>query len=60
MNVLTVLNTCQHPMDPSPKYDPKPVKLTLKSVETPGTADASRLIRPENGRGFTLTERYFL
>jgi urea carboxylase-associated protein 2 len=60
MNVLTVLNTCQHPMDPNPRYDPKPVKLNLKRVEAPGAEDASRLIRPENGRGFVLTERYFL
>jgi len=60
MNVLTILNTCQHPLDPNPQYDPRPVTLTLKRVSPPGEADASRLIRPENGRGFTLTERYFL
>ena len=25
MNVLVVLNTCQHPLDPNPAYAPKPV-----------------------------------
>jgi len=24
MNVLTILNTCQHPLDPNPKYDRSP------------------------------------
>src|SRR5580698_6322061 len=27
MNVLTVLNTCPHPLDPNPKYAPKAVHL---------------------------------
>ena len=25
MNVLVILNTCQHPLDPEPEYAPKPV-----------------------------------
>lgn len=25
MNVLVILNTCQHPMDPNRRYAPKPV-----------------------------------
>jgi urea carboxylase-associated protein 2 len=60
MNVLTIVNTCQHPMDPSPKYQPKPVKLTVRKVPAPVADDACRISRAENGRGFTLTERYFL
>jgi uncharacterized protein YcgI (DUF1989 family) len=60
MNVLTVLNTCQHPLDPSPQYAPKPVELSIRRAAAPGPDDACRLSRPENGRGFTLTERYFL
>ena len=60
MNVLTILNTCQHPLDPNPEYAPKPVKLTLKKVAMPGVDDRCRVFRPENARGFTLTERYFL
>jgi len=60
MNVLTILNTCPHPLDPSEKYNPKPVHLSVRRVEAPGPDDPCRLSRPENGRGFTLTERYFL
>jgi urea carboxylase-associated protein 2 len=60
MNVLVILNTCQHPLDPATKYDPKPVRLELRRVGTPAIDDPCRVSRPENGRGFTLTERYFL
>lgn len=60
MNVLTILNTCQHPMDPAPHYDPKPVHVSISQVPAPGPDDPCRISRPENGRGFTLTERYFL
>jgi urea carboxylase-associated protein 2 len=60
MNVLVIVNTCQHPLDPNPKYAPKPVHLSIRRVEAPGPTDPCRLSRPENGRGFTLTERYFL
>jgi urea carboxylase-associated protein 2 len=59
MNVLTILNTCQHPLDPNPKYQPKPVRLSIRSVPPPREDDFCRTFRPENGRGFTLTERYF-
>lgn len=60
MNTLVILSTCQHPMDPEETYAQRPVKLTIKQVETPGSDDICRNFRPENGRGFTLTERYFL
>jgi uncharacterized protein len=60
MNTLVILNACQHPMDPSPRYAQRPVALTLKKVEAPGPDDVCRNFRPENARGFTLTERYFL
>jgi uncharacterized protein len=60
MNVLVILNTCPHPLDPSPKYNPKPVGLWVRKVEPPGPEDPCRLSRPENERGFILTERYFL
>jgi uncharacterized protein len=60
MNVLTILNTCQHPLDPNPRYSPRPVRLTISRVPSPAADDVCRTSRPENGRGFTLTERYFL
>jgi urea carboxylase-associated protein 2 len=60
MNTLIILNSCQHPMNPSSHYAQKPVQLILKKVESPGPDDVCRNFRPENARGFTLTERYFL
>ena len=60
MNVLTIINTCPHPLDPNPKYQPKPVRLSLRKVPAPAADDACRISRPENQRGFILTERYFL
>lgn len=60
MNVLVILNTCPHPLDPRPEYDPKPVQLAVYRVPAPQTDDACRRSCPENERGFLLTERYFL
>jgi urea carboxylase-associated protein 2 len=60
MNVLVILNTCQHPLDPNPKYQPKPVQVAIRRVPAAAADDPCRISRPENGRGFTLTERYFL
>lgn len=60
MNTLVILNTCQHPLDPNPEYSPVPVELTIKRSNPPAEDDLCRLSRPENARGFTLTERYFL
>jgi uncharacterized protein YcgI (DUF1989 family) len=60
MNVLVLLNTCQHPLDPNPEYQPKPVQVSIRQVAAPAMDDICRISRPENGRGFTLTERYFL
>ena len=60
MNVLTIVNTCPHPLDPNPKYQPKPVRLALRKVPAPAADDACRISRIENERGFLLTERYFL
>ncbi len=60
MNALIILNSCPHPLDPSPRYAPKPVHLSLRRVPPPAADDFCRVSRPENGRGFALTERYFL
>ena len=46
MNVLVVLNTCPHPLDPNPKYEPKPVELSIRRVPTPGPFDPCRISRP--------------
>jgi urea carboxylase-associated protein 2 len=60
MNTLIVLNTCVHPMDSSPVYAPKPVHLAVWTSPPPEPDDFCRKSRPENERGFILTERYFL
>ena len=60
MNVLTILNTCQHPLDPTPRYRPKPVRLTIRRAAPVTEDDLCRASCAENRRGFVLTERYFL
>lgn len=60
MNVLVILNTCQHPLDPNPKYAPKPVKLTVLKTPPPSADDFCRNFREENKRSFILTERLFI
>jgi urea carboxylase-associated protein 2 len=60
MNVLVILDTCQHPMDPNPRYAPKPVQISIRRVPPPAADDPCRLSHPENDRGFINTERYFL
>ena len=60
MNVLVVLDTGQHPLDPNPRYAPKPVKFSVHTAAPVAADDPCRLSRPENARGFINTERYFL
>lgn len=59
MNVIVVLNTCPHPLDPSPRYTPRRVKLVSWRSDPPGPDDPCRTSRPEAARGFENTERYF-
>jgi urea carboxylase-associated protein 2 len=59
MNTLVVLSNTPHPLDPSRTYAPTPVGLTIRSGAPAGSEDPCRLSRPENGRGFELTESYF-
>ena len=60
MNVLVIVNASQHPMDSSPNYLAKPLMLSVCRVPPPAADDACRISHPENQRGFTLSERYFL
>jgi urea carboxylase-associated protein 2 len=60
MNVLIILNTCPHPLDPRRTFEPKPVKVGIYRVPPAAADDPCRISCPENGRGFTLTERYFM
>jgi hypothetical protein len=54
-----VLSNTPHPLDPRNRYEPKPVVLTVRAGAPAGPDDPCRLSRPENARGFTLTESYF-
>jgi urea carboxylase-associated protein 2 len=58
MDVLCVLSNTPHPMDPSPTYAPKAVTLTVWASDPVAADDVCRSKRPENARGFTLTESY--
>jgi urea carboxylase-associated protein 2 len=60
MNLLVILDTGQHPLDPHPEYAPKPVRFSVHQAPPVAADDLCRLSRPENARGFINTERYFL
>jgi len=59
LNVLCVLSNTPHPLDPAPRYAPKPVALEVLRGEPVRPDDPCRQACPENERGFTLTEQYF-
>lgn len=58
MNTLVVLSNTPHPLDPAPSYKPAAMELTVGEARAPGPDDPCRLSRPENVRGFALTEAY--
>jgi urea carboxylase-associated protein 2 len=60
MNLLVILDTGQHPLDPNPHYAPKSVKFSVRSALPVAADDPCRLSCPENARGFINTERHFL
>jgi urea carboxylase-associated protein 2 len=58
MDTLVVLSNTPHPLDPAKSYAPPPVELIAWRGPAPGADDECRCSRPENARGFTLTEAY--
>jgi len=58
MDTLVVLSNTPHPLDPDARYHPPPVELMLGDGPPAAADDRCRLSRPENGRGFALTEAY--
>jgi len=58
MNVLCVLSNTPHPFDPNQSYSPPDIELYQQSVPPPAEDDACRNSRPENARGFQITESY--
>lgn len=59
MNVLVVLVSSQHVLDPSHSYSPKPFALTARQCLPAGPYDLCRNSCPENERGFYNTELIF-
>ena len=59
MNVLVVLSTAPHPLDPRLDYAPGDVTLTAWRCGTPGADDLCRNSCLENQRGFYQTEILF-
>jgi urea carboxylase-associated protein 2 len=59
LNVLAVMTTCQHPLDPSPTYAPKPVQVEVYRGDPPGPDDLCRRSRPEAARGLLNSALYF-
>ena len=59
LNTLVILSNTPHPLDPRTSYAPPPVALEVRSGAPAGPEDPCRTSRPENARGFTLTEAYF-
>lgn len=58
MDTLVVLSNTPHPLDPASQYRPPPVELAIGEGPPAGPDDPCPLSRPENGRGFALTEAY--
>jgi urea carboxylase-associated protein 2 len=58
MDVLIVLTTCQHPLDPNSEYAPKPVRLDVSAGPPAAADDYCRNFRSENQRAFALTKRF--
>lgn len=59
MNVLVVLSTAQHPLDPDPKFRPREVRLTAWHSRPAPRNDPCRTKCPENERGFRNTEMWY-
>lgn len=59
LNTLVILSNTPHPLDPRTRYAPPPVALEVRAGTPAPLGDPCRTSRPENERGFTLTEAYF-
>jgi urea carboxylase-associated protein 2 len=59
MDLLVIIDTGQHPLDPNPVYAPKPIHFSLHKAGSVSADDPCRKSRPENARAFMNTERYF-
>ncbi|MCL2899217.1 urea amidolyase associated protein UAAP1 [Brenneria tiliae] len=60
MDTLVILTALQHPMDPNPRYSPKPVRLNWLRPNGDGITELCRHSRAENARALHNTERQYL
>jgi urea carboxylase-associated protein 2 len=60
MDTLVVLNTCRHPLDPSPVYTPNPVLLEVLATPPLDAGHPSFAFRAENRRAWENTEPHYL
>ena len=56
-DVLVVLATAPHPLDPSGSWQPAGVRVSLTPVDPPGPDDPSRTFRPESARALEAVAR---
>jgi urea carboxylase-associated protein 2 len=59
MDVLVVLSTAPHALDPGTQYRPAAVKLSAWHAGAAGANDLCRNSCPQNQRGFINTERFY-
>jgi uncharacterized protein len=59
-DLLIVLSTAPHPLDPAEQWRPAAVRVTVEAVPAPGDEDPSRNHRPESARALAVTERSLL
>lgn len=57
LDVLVVLSTAPHPLDPSLAWAPSGLDVQVSRVDPPGPDDPSRTFRPESGRALAESER---
>lgn len=60
IDVLVVLSTAPHPLNPSAVWDPAGVLLEIAESTAPGPEDPARNWRAETGRSLELAERSYL
>lgn len=58
MDTLVILSNTPHPLDPTKEYSPAPLDLLVWQADPAAADDPCRTSRPENERGFILTEDY--
>ena len=60
MDTLVFLTALQHPMDPEPRYAPRPLHLSWTQAHGDALTVGCRTSRPENARAFRNTELFNL